>query len=60
MMMHQRTLGDWVASYQNLLLLIGVVAMIAVVLLATAVIGVRALGPSLDLVPDPAGGLFPF
>jgi hypothetical protein len=49
------------APYQDLLrALVVVAAVIAAMLVATAVFGVRLTGPSYEIVPDPAGLTLPF
>lgn len=61
MTLHQSTLGQRIAPYEDLLrALLIVVAVIAVMLVATAVFGVARTGPSFDIVPDPAGLGLPF
>jgi hypothetical protein len=61
MALQQSTLGQRVASHQQLLLaLLVFVAVIAVMLVATAIFGVTRIGPSYEIVPDPAGLALPF
>ena len=58
MSLHQSTLGQRIAPYEDLLrALLIVVAVIAVMLVATVVFGVARTGPSIEIVPDPAGAL---
>ena len=60
MALHQSTLGHSAASYQGLLIaVLIVVAVVAAMLIVTAIFGVRLAGPSYDIVPDPAGLAFP-
>lgn len=61
MALHRPTLGQKMAPYQDLLrALVVVAAVIAAMLVATAVFGVRLTGPSYEIVPDPAGLTLPF
>ena len=56
MALHQTTDARRATLYQGLLraVVIGV-AIIALMLVATAVFGVQLTGPGYDIVPDPAG-----
>ena len=60
MALHQSTLAQRVASHQLVLALLVLVAVIAVMLVATAILGVARIGPSYEIVPDPAGLGLPF
>jgi hypothetical protein len=61
MALHQTTLGQRVASYQDLVrVLLIVAAVIVLMLVATAIFGVQQTGPSYEIVPDPAGLGLPF
>jgi len=55
MALHQPTLGR--TSQDLLRVLLIVIAALAVILVATAILGVPGSGPSLEIVPDPAGVL---
>ena len=58
MTLHQSTLGQRIAPYQDLVrVLLVVVAVIALMLVMTAVFGVHQAVPSYQIVPDPAAGL---
>jgi hypothetical protein len=58
MTLHQPTLGQRVASNQDLLrVLLIVAAVIAILLVMTVVFGVHQGVPSYQIVPDPAAGL---
>jgi hypothetical protein len=58
MALHQSTLGQRVASHQDLVrVLLIVAAVIVLMLVMTALFGVHQTGPSYQIVPDPAGGL---
>ena len=49
------------ATYQDLVLvLLGIVVVIALMAVVTAILGVQVAGPSYDIVPDPAGVTLPF
>lgn len=62
MALHPMTYGQRVASNQDLLrVLLVVAAVIVVMLVLTAIFGVQQPGPPYQLTPDPASGLgFPF
>ena len=61
MALHQSTHEERAGSYQSLLwVLVIIAAAIAVLLVVTAIMGVQGTGPSLELVPDPAGVSLPF
>jgi hypothetical protein len=58
MALHQGTLGQRAASYQDLVrVLLIVAAVIVLMLVATVIFGVQQTGPSYEIVPDPASGL---
>ena len=58
MALHQTTLGERAASNQDLVrVLLFVAAVIIVMAIATATMGLLQTGPSLEIVPDPALGL---
>ena len=55
-----RSILEQRASYQGLLIAVVIaVAVVAAMLIATAIFGVRLEGPSYEIVPDPAG-MLPF
>lgn len=61
MALHPTSLRQQVASYRDLVSVLLVVAAVIVLTLAlTAILGVQQPGPSLELVPDPAGLGLPF
>jgi hypothetical protein len=61
MALHQTTLGQRVASHQDLVrVLLVVAAVIVLMLVATAFFGVQQTGASYEIVPDPAGLGLPF
>jgi hypothetical protein len=55
MALHQPTLGRRSQDLVRVLLI--VIAAVAVMFVATVVFGMPGSGPSLEIVPDPAGGL---
>ena len=58
MALQHSTLGQRVTSSQDLVrALLIVAAVIVLMLVLTAVIGVQQTGPSYQIVPDPASGL---
>jgi hypothetical protein len=58
MALHQSTLGQRIASNQDLVrALLIVAAVIVLMLVMTAIFGVQQTGPSYEIVPDPASGL---
>jgi hypothetical protein len=58
MTVHRPILGDRALDLGRALLIIA--AAIAVMLIATAVIGVQGTGETYEIVPDPAGLSIPF
>ena len=61
MALHQRTLGQRLGSYQDLIRVLVIVAAVIVLMLAANVIfGVQQTSPSYEIVPDPAGLGLPF
>lgn len=58
MTLHQSILGQQIASHQDLVrTLLIVAAVIVLMLVMTVVLGVHQAVPSYQIVPDPAGGL---
>lgn len=57
MALQHQTLVQRVTSHEILTPVLLMIAIVAVMLLATAILGVRLTGPSYELVPDPAGVL---
>ncbi|MDR3544199.1 MAG: hypothetical protein P4L30_00335 [Candidatus Limnocylindrales bacterium] len=58
MALQHPTLGQRVASNQDLVrALLIVAAVIVLMIVLTAVVGVQQTGPSYQIVPDPASGL---
>jgi hypothetical protein len=61
MVLHQSTHAERAGSYQSLLwVLVIIAAAVALLLVLTVILGVPGTGPSLELVPDPAGVSLPF
>jgi len=61
MALQQTTLASRVASHPDLVrALVVLAAVIALLLVATAIFGVQVAGPSYDLTADPAGLALPF
>jgi len=56
MALHQLSLAQRVASHQDLLRVLLVVAVVLLMLVLTAVFGIHQGVPSYQIVPDPAGG----
>ncbi len=58
MALQHPTLGQWVASNQDLVRTVLIIAAVIVLMLVlTVVFGVQQTGPSYQIVPDPASGL---
>lgn len=57
MALQHQTLVQRVTAHEVLWAFLLLVAMVAIMLLATAIFQVRFSGPSYELVPDPAGAL---
>lgn len=61
MALHQGAFGQRSASYQDLVrALLVVAAVIVLMLVATAILGVQTTAASYEIVPDPAGIALPF
>ena len=61
MALHQGSFSQRAVSTQDLVRAVLIVAVvIALMLVATAVLGVQGTGPSYEIVPDPAGVSLPF
>jgi hypothetical protein len=58
MALHRLT--DAGSDHELLRALVIVVAVVALMLVATAVLGVQGAGPSYEIAPDPAGVFLPF
>lgn len=56
MALHQSSLAQRVASHQDLLRVLLVVAVVLLMLALTAAFGIHQGVPSYQIVPDPAGG----
>ena len=58
MALQRTTLGQRAASYPDFVrVLVLVAAVIVLMLVLTAIFGVQQVGPSYQIVPDPASGL---